>query len=89
MHRRLAQHALPSDLYFNAYTKQHATQISAGKVGTTAPGVTGEPGVDSQILASHLTMTVVHEGMSRLCYQGNKQEFEALVEPFIKGHQHL
>jgi len=31
----------------------------------------------------------VHEGMSRLCYQGNKQEFEALVEPFIKGHQHL
>ncbi len=89
MHKRLAQHALLSDLYFNAYTTQHATQIPAGKVGTTAPGVTGEPGIDSQILASHLTMTVVHEGMSRLCYQGNKQKVEALVEPFVKRHMHV
>lgn len=76
MHKRLAQHALPSDLYFNAWrnTTQHATQSPAGKVGTTAPGVTGEPGIQSQILAFPLTMTVVHEGMSGLCYQGSKQE---------------
>lgn len=71
------------------YTTQPATQISVGKVGTTASGVTGEAGVDSPILASRLTMTVVHEGMSRLCYPGNKQKLEALVEPFIKRHQHI
>ena len=96
MHKRRAQHALPSDLHFNVYmtsksiyTTQPATQSSVGKVDTTAPGVTGEPGVDSPILASLLTMTVVHEGMSRLCYPGNKHEFGALVGPFIKGHQHI
>lgn len=73
---------MPSDLNCNTYTTQHATQIpaAAGKVGTTAPGVTGEPGIASQILAYHLAMTVVHEGMSRLCYKGKKQRFEALLE---------
>ena len=61
MHKRLAQHTLPFDLSFNTYTTQYATQVPASKVGTTAPGMTGEPGVNCQIIASHLTMTVVHD----------------------------